>query len=523
MASSSLHRVLPVTELMTDPGAIARLREALLKAQYTADGCLAALGPTAYSALSRNESVAASWAVRADDSAIATLIKLFVLQESVDRAAASRALPLEDVFSGGLLTADADEGTVRAKVDIRPYGESDVDWWLVSDLGSGLVTGHNAPMQPDYVLGVGGASATLAQLTVRERLGRALDIGTGCGVQALHLSRHVAEIVATDLNPRALAFTRLTAALSLDQEAGRIDLRSGSLFDPVEGERFDLVVSNPPFVISPESARGAGRFTYRDAGLPGDDLCRRIIEQVPAHLAEDGYCQILANWLHVEGVDWRERIAPWVRATGCDAWVVQREVQDPAEYAELWLRDSGDHATPKYVARYQAYLEYFATHRVEAVGFGWITLRATGADLPTIRLEELTGHIEQPIGALVPDWFARHAFARDTDDEQLLGAALLTVPGVELEQIAQPHPPDGWIPRLTRIRQTSGLHRSGDIDSVGSALLGALAGIETDRARPLGDVLDRIAGQLGMAPESLREGGLDAVRSLLEEGFLIMA
>jgi methylase of polypeptide subunit release factors len=508
-----------VTELMTDQGAIERLREALLKAQYTVDGCLEALGPTAYSALSRNESVAASRAVSADDSAIAALIKLFVLQESVDRGAAARALPLDDALAGGLLSEDRSDGTVRAEVDIRPYGESDVDWWLVSDLGAGLVTGHNAPMRPDYVLGVGGASTTLAQLTVREPVDRALDVGTGCGVQALHLSRHAGRITATDLNPRALRFARLTAALSLAEDADRIELRPGSLFEPVRGERYDLIVSNPPFVISPESARGAGRFVYRDASLPGDELCRLFLEQVPAHLAEDGWCQILANWLHVEGIDWRERVAPWVRATGCDAWVVQREVQDPAEYAELWLRDSGDHGTPQYIERYQAYLDYFAANRIEAVGFGWITLRATGADLPGVRLEELTGHLDQPLGALVPDWFARQSFARETEDGELLASTLAVPPGLVLEQVARPGE-GGWSPVSTRIRQTSGLHRSGDIDQVGTALLGALADGSAAAGRPLGDVLDRIAADFGLGPEALRAGGLDAVRSLIEEGFL---
>lgn len=501
---------------MGERGAIDRLREALLKAQYTVDGCLEALGPIAYAALSRNESVAASHAVRLDDSPIASLIKLFVLQETVDRSAAARALPLDEALAGGLLGEERVDGTVRALVDIRPYGESDVDWWLVSDLGAGLVTGRSTPMRSDYVLGVGGASTTLAQLTVREPVERALDVGTGCGVQALHLSRHASEIVATDVNPRALEFARLTAALSLAEDAGRIDLRSGDLFEPVRDTRFDLVVSNPPFVISPESAQGSGRFIYRDASLPGDELCRRFLEQVPALLAEGGYCQILANWLHVEGADWRERVAPWVRATGCDAWVVQREVQDPAEYAELWLRDSGDYGKPQYIERYQAYLDYFAANRVDGVGFGWITLRAGGAESPVIRLEELTGHIDQPLGALVPDWFDRRAFLRETEDAELLAATPTATPGLVLEHVAEPGD-GGWQPVSTRIRQTSGLRRSGDIDQVGTALLGVLDGHHT-----LGDVLDRIAADFGLAPEALRSGGVDAVRSLIEEGFLSM-
>ena len=504
-----------MSELMRDPAAIERLRTALEKAQYTVDGCLEAMGATAYAALGRNESVAASYAVAGDDSPVATLTKLFVLQEDVDRAAAEAALPLAEAISGGLLAEDRTVGTVRALVDIRPYGESDIDWWLVSDLGAGLVTGRNAPMRPDYVLGVGGASTTLAQLTVREQVGSALDVGTGCGVQALHLARHAERVTATDLNLRALEFARLTAALSLGPlEADRIDLRGGSLFEPVAGERYDLIVSNPPFVISPESAAGQGRFTYRDAGLPGDELCRRFLEQAPAHLAEDGYCHVLANWLHVEGEDWRERIAPWVRRTGCDAWVVQREFQDPAEYAELWLRDSGDHNSPRYVERYQAYLDYFAANRIEGVAFGWIILKNTGTDQPTIRLEELTRQIEQPLGAFVPDWFARHAFLADTDDEQLLGTVLKVAPGVVLEQTAEPSG-GAWNPSDTRLRQTGGLRATGEIDPVGIAVVGA-----ADGARPLGDLLDRIAGQFGIEPAALRSGALDAVRALVEEGFL---
>jgi hypothetical protein len=499
---------------MTDSAAIDRLREALNKAQYTVDGCLEALGPTAYAALARNESVAASHAVAKERSPIATLLKLFVLQERVDRSAAEAALPMADALAGGLVSEDRSDDSVRALVDIRPYGESDVDWWLVSDLGAGLVTGYSAPMRPDYVLGVGGASTTLAQLTVREHFDRALDIGTGCGVQALHLSRHTDSVVGTDLNLRALDFARLTTELSIPEQRARLDFRGGSLFEPVAGETFDLIVSNPPFVISPESARGKGRFVYRDADLPGDELCRRFIEQATAHLAEDGWCQILANWLHADGVDWRERVAPWIRGTGCDAWVVQREFQDPAEYAELWLRDAGDHGTPDYISRYQAYLDYFTANNIDGVGFGWITLRNTGAQVPTIRLEEVTGQIDQPLGAQIPGWFARHAFLRDTDDEQLRGLAFGVAEDVTLEQRAEPTG-DGWTPRATRIQHNSGLHRSGEIDPIGITLLGA-----ADGRRTLGELLDRLAGDFGLAPELLRESGMETIRSLIEEGFL---
>ena len=176
--------------------------------------------------------------------------------------------------------------------------------------------------------------------------------------------------------------------------------------------------------------------------------------------------------------------------------------------------DSGDHNSPRYVERYQAYLDYFAANRIEGVAFGWIILRNTGTDQPTIRLEELTRPIEQPLGAHVPGWFARHAFLAETDDEQLLGTVLKVAPGVVLEQTAEPGD-EGWTPTDTRLRQVGGLHATGEIDPVGIAVVGA-----ADGARPLGDVLDRIAGQFGIEPAALRSGALDAVRALVEEGFL---
>src|SRR5699024_5598023 len=140
-------------------------------------------------------------------------------------------------------------------------------WWLASDLGE-LATGRE--LDRDHVLGIGGASLTLAQLTVRTDVARVLDPGTGCGIQALHAARHSGEVVATDVSRRALDFADFNARLA----GVGLDLREGSLFEPVADERFDLVVSNPPFVITPAAAYAAGLpvMSYRDAAREGDGL-----------------------------------------------------------------------------------------------------------------------------------------------------------------------------------------------------------------------------------------------------------
>ncbi len=470
------------------------------------------LGAGAYAALARGETVPALRATE-DGGPLATLTRLFVLQDEVAVADACGALgDVGGLLSGGILRpADQQRGAgtdggVRAAVDIRPYAADDADLFVVSDLGTGL-GGVRGPVARDHVLGVGGASTTLAQITVRRPTGRSLDLGTGCGVQALHLAQHSAAVVGTDTNPRALAMAALTAAL----DEVELELRDGTLFEPVAGERFDLVVSNPPFVVSPTA-----RFTYRDAGLEGDELCRLLVQQAPAHLADGGWCQLLANWLHVRGADWRERVGSWVLPTGCDALVLQREVLDPMEYVELWLRDAGDDATePGYAQAYEAWLDWFDAHEVEAVGLGWVTLRATGRDQPRVQLEDLRHPVAQPVAAALAAWFDQVDALAGLSDHDLLQARPALAKDVRLTVERGGPTNQGAVETGQRVRQLSGLCRSGALDPVGATVLA-----EVDGARTLAEVLSGVAAAHGLTAADLVPGATAAVRTLLEEGFL---
>ena len=165
-----------------------RLRAALEQAGYTYDGVAGLLGPTAHAALSRNETTPGLRRT-ADGSALSTLTRLWLLQAPVPADDAERALPglVAPLVELGVLQPAL--GQVRALVDVRPYADDTHDWWVLSDLTPGL-DGQNLRVGPDHVLGISSASTSLAQLTVREPVGRALDLGTGCGVQALHLAAH---------------------------------------------------------------------------------------------------------------------------------------------------------------------------------------------------------------------------------------------------------------------------------------------------------------------------------------------
>jgi hypothetical protein len=482
-----------------------QLRAALVAADYTYDGVAELLGTTAHAALSRNETVPGLRRTK-DGSPLSTLTRLFLLQAPVSLDHAERALPglVDRLCVEGLLERSVSE--VAARLDVRPYAGDERDYWVVSDLTPGL-DGTPNRVGADHVLGISSASTSLAQLTLRDPAGRALDLGTGCGVQALHLAGHATQVVATDVNPRALRLTALNARLN---GVPNIDVRDGSFFEPVRGETFDLIATNPPFVISPATGE---RLVYRDSGLPGDRVVEDIVRVAPDHLAPGGWCQILANWVIADGTPWDERLAGWLDGT-CDAFVVQREVVDPATYVELWLKDAGLQGAEDYVRRYDTWLAWFEEQGIEAVGFGWINLRKVAdGRAPAIRLEEWPYDVEQPVAPALGAWGdAVETLAGLRDDDALLAARLVARPDVQQETLGAPGAED---PHTVVLRQQRGLRRARKADTVEAALVGAC-----DGELSVGQILDALAQLLESDAADTRAAYLPAVRELAEEGFL---
>ena len=490
---------------MTSSDLPQRLRAALALAGFTYEAVAEVLGPLAHAALSRNETTPGLRATTGG-SQLETLVRLFLLQTPVEASAAAVALPglVERMAVEGILERTV--GEVAARMDVRPYasGEAtgDRDLWVLSDLTPGL-DGHPSRVGSDHVLGISSASTSLAQLTFRTPVERSLDLGTGCGVQALHLAQHSRRVLATDVNPRALWTARFNAALN--EVAGRVEVREGSFFEPLREERFDLIATNPPFVIS--TATGE-RLVYRDSGLPGDRVVEDIVRGAPRHLTEGGWAQVLANWAIRRDQPWDERLAEWV-PEDCDAWVVQREVLDPAAYVELWLKDAGLHGAEDYLVRYDTWLSWFEEQGVEGIGFGWINVRrrrAAVAGTPVRELLEWPYDVEQPIAPGLRAWAAA------SDVEVRPDSRLVVRPDVRQETLGAPGAED---PETVVLRQQRGLRRARQVDTVEAALVGAC-----DGELSVGQILDAVAQLLDRDPAATREAYLPVVRELVLEGFL---
>jgi methylase of polypeptide subunit release factors len=491
-----------------DPDLVARLRADLTAAAYTVEAVGALLGPLAAAALAREQVIPAQRVTAGADGPLATLVRLFALGDAVDTEEAGQALPTLGLDGASALRLVREQGPgVVATCDLRPYGEEGSAWWVASDLTE-LAT--RAPLREDHVLGIGGASTTLASWTPRPSVERALDVGTGCGVQALHLGAHAASVTVTDISARALAY----AAFNAELNGCDWTFVEGSMLDPVAGQRFGLIVSNPPFVITPRSP-DVPLFEYRDGGQSGDSIVADLVRSIGDHLEPGGVAQFLGNWEVVGDTDWRERVRGWVTGTGLDAWIVQRDVQDPAEYAETWSRDGGHHsATTEFATMYAAWLDDFASRGVSAIGFGVITLqKPAGEREPFVDLTEATGPVTAPMGPHVLSGLRARTWLAEHDDDELLAVAWRCADDVVEERHGRPGEEE---PAVIQLRQGVGLGRVVRLDTVGAALVSVGEG-----SLPAGVALDAIAELLGEDAAAVRDSTVPLLRGLVADGLLV--
>ncbi|GHK01954.1 methyltransferase [Streptomyces sp. Y2F8-2] len=124
-----------------------------------------------------------------------------------------------------------------------------------------------------------------------------LDLGTGSGALALEAARLGARVTAVDISWRAVLAARVNALLS----GQRISVRRGDLTAAVPGRRFDLVVSNPPYVPSPVAGSPRGSARAWDAGWDGRLLLDRICDAAPGYLRAHGVLLLVHSAL--SGVD----------------------------------------------------------------------------------------------------------------------------------------------------------------------------------------------------------------------------
>jgi len=477
-----------------------RARDVFARANYSDEGVRGALGSADLLAIQELDIPPALRRTRAETT-LPTLIRLFFLGVPVDVDAARRAvhpMSLESWARAHLL--DLRDGQVVPLVKLLPYR----GLLLAADMPAKIRSG--AP--DDFVLGLGKSSALLSHTVVPRRARRTLDLGTGSGVLALLASSHSDQVYATDKNPRAAAFAHFNAKLN---GIHNVQCLTGELFEPVAGHRFDLIVSNPPYVIAPNA-----RYLFRDSGVRGDEFCRQLVRVASSCLEEGGYCQLLGNWAHGAGQAWQDPLAEWFDGTGCDVFVWAAGTEDASSYGTTWIQQTEADYRNRLPQLYDTWMSYFEREGIEAVTYGLITMRRSSGRANWSRFMKVAPGSGAPGGSQVLRLFHLQDFLESTSDDQLLDHRFRLAPEVRLEQ-RYASEAGGFSPVKTRLHLAGepAYHTMG-VDATVTRLVMGFPG-----ERGLRDVLAEMAAAMQVELDHLVPGGVGAVRYLIEKGYLL--
>lgn len=438
---------------------------------------------------------------RHEDARLATLLSLFTVDRVVPTEAAAAALqplPLAALLEAGLI--EVHDTGLRGRIN------------LYAIPGGPIVAGHawRDAADASFVASATPASRTVARLAVGRQGGSALEAGCGAGPLALLAARRADRATGIDASSEALRIARMNQRLNGTEN---VTWAQGDWFQPVVDQRFELVLANPPFAISPDNA-----FLYRDSTFDGDELSRQVVRDSAAHLSDGGFATVLCNWIHDEG-EWEPPVRDWVTDLGCDALLLHFESQDPLRYAMAWNSETGVLGPDEYATAVGRWVEHLRRTGVEQVGLGAVVLRRRAGAANWVR----GFHLDHggPSGAAEPQ--LRRIFAgvdfltlpAGEQFKQLLASPWRLVDGHRLDQTLT-FRNGAYEPAAAVARQDPGLNLSAQVDMRTFAVLAACNG-----TRPLKDVIERTAIPEGLDRRGFHSLCLAQVRDLLARGFLV--
>ena len=375
------------------------------------------------------------------------------------------------------------------------------EFLVASDHPSAIERGDSG-----MVLWPNPTSRFLSRFTIRRHSRATLDLGTGSGILSLGAAAHSDSVVATDVNPRVPCFVNFNARLNGIE---KIEMLQGDAFQPVSGRSFDLILSNPPFFITPRND-----FTFCENPLELDQLCRQLVREAPNYLNEDGYMQMLCEWAEVSGQPWEERIAEWLEGSGCDVWVMKGLTQYPEEYAQNRISETASN-TGQDQDLYDGYMSYYRQHQVEAIHDGMIVMRRRSGSNWSCIEEVPKTTVTGDLGEMVLATFAAHDLLQNVaSDERLLAVKIKLSPPVRLDQVCS-QAGDRWHADSVTLRLARGFPFTMKIQPLVADFL-----VSCDGTRTAEQAIQALALRADAPMDTVKRESLAILRKLIERGFI---
>ncbi len=271
--------------------------------------------------------------------------------------------PLQGVLTDSLLLTLQQAGVLRERqglhastVDLAPAG----GLYLASDRAWGPAHG------PDSVYSPGLDSYAMCRWTPRWKVESALDLGTGSGIQALVTAGNAQHIEGFDINERALTFATFSARLN---SKPAVFTRS-DLYTAAAGKKYDLIVSNPPWVPTPEDIE-----LYRGGGGSGEILSERICRGLNEHLNPGGRAALYLEYPQFRGQHLFERVRQWLGPGPWGLALLHRRHYTTLEYV-------AGHTSPHLRADldFERWMESYESNRIEGVSASLLIILRSSRD-----------------------------------------------------------------------------------------------------------------------------------------------
>ncbi|MEI9954332.1 MAG: class I SAM-dependent methyltransferase [Pseudomonadota bacterium] len=343
-------------------------------------------------------------------SPLVLALRLFVFMDPVTREEAMAALA-----SNGLLLALLEVGMLveRDTGLVCPF--------LLNVVEDQYVFCDDLSSLGEAVMGASATTADLLQATWPvKRLAHVLDLGCGAGTAALMLAEGAAQVVGSDINPRAIVLAKLNLALT---NRDNVTFLAGDLFAPVADERFDLIVAQPPFVSKPDSEATA---TFLHGGARGDELLLRILSELPARLAPGGRAVFRVDWPVYDEVSPAERIRTALGAGTFDLLLFASPPKNLGEYVALYAASRHPNLGQEYERAVHAHLAQLSRLGVTELRAMLFVVRATERAPWTHAITTPSFAVAKPTGVQIERLIAAQDLL--AADSAALRAASLVVP-----------------------------------------------------------------------------------------------
>ena len=366
------------------------------------------------------------------------------------------------------------------------------------------VTKMYSERSADAVVWPNPTTLLLQHFAIRKRCGDTLDLGAGCGIQGILAASYSDRVCATDLNPRAEEFVVFNSHLN---DVTNIEYRTGDTFEPVKHRTFDLILSNPPFFVSPSADQ-----LYCENGMELDQYCRRVVREAAGHLNDGGFFQAVLEWVRVRDEPWQQRLSEWLEGTQCDAWIIRSYAHDAASYAQQRIRTTWPDLTT--TAKFDEWMAYYRERGVEEIHGGVLAMRRRSGR-NWLRIEETAVNPTDSFGDTVLELFAtQDVLAGRPSDNELLGMRPRLAAGAQLVQ---------------KSRAAGGQWNTSSVTLQLPAPLPAAQAVEPEVAnfivrcdgrKTLEELARELSQQVSAAPELVRQQCCAIVRRLAEQRFL---